>query len=249
MKRRNAFTMTELLVLIATGTMVSAVLVASLGGAKEKLQAAACLSNMRQWGLALGMYADDWRDYMPYEGVGGSDITQSFQLSAWFNILSPYMKQPRLMDLYVQNKVPMPGTKSIYICPSAPDITYTPTTTNAYFSYAMNRVLTGLSGQVYKRSKAVSPAQTILFSESENNDFPFTDGFYIGPTTTVPPPAGTPRHSGGNNFVFVDGHAQWYTQADYSRTKAEATNADVEWAQPRVLYWFPCGDPDLCNKN
>ncbi len=248
MKRRDAFTLTELLALVPIVALLGVLLVPSLNDTKQTLQAAACLNNMRQWGLAIGMYCNDFNDYMPYEGAGLSDISQSFQLVAWFNILSPYVKQPRLMDLYAQNEVPLPGMKSIFICPSAPDITYMPTTANPYFSYAMNRVLTGLSGQVYKRTKAVLPAKTILFSESENNQFPFTDGFFIGPTTTAPPPAGTPRHSGGNNFVFVDGHAQWYKQADYSRTKVESFDAEIEWAKPRVLYWFPCGDPDTCNK-
>jgi prepilin-type N-terminal cleavage/methylation domain-containing protein/prepilin-type processing-associated H-X9-DG protein len=243
---KRAFTLIELLVVIAIIGILAAMLLPALNRAREKANATACLSNMRQWGLALGMYADDWNDYMPYEGTS-SGIDTGFNLGAWYNILSPYIAGPRLMDLYAAGKIPMPGTKSIFICPSAPKITYAPTTTKPYFSYAMNRVLTGLAGQVYKRSKADKPSDTVFLAESENNDFPFTDGFFIGTSGT--PPENTPRHSGGDNFCFMDGHVQFYKQTDYSRTKAESTNADIEWAKPRVLYWFPCGDPDTCNKN
>ena len=74
MKRRDAFTMTEMLVLIPVLALVGTLLLASLGDAKQTVQAAACLSNMRQWGLAMGMYCDDYHDYMPYEGSSASPI-------------------------------------------------------------------------------------------------------------------------------------------------------------------------------
>jgi general secretion pathway protein G len=60
--------MTELLVLVPIISLLGALLLPSLDDAKQTLQAAACLSNMRQWGLAFGLYCNDWNDYMPYEG-------------------------------------------------------------------------------------------------------------------------------------------------------------------------------------
>jgi prepilin-type processing-associated H-X9-DG protein len=243
MNRHHAFTVTEMLVLIPVLALVGALLLASLGDAKQTLQAAACLSNMRQWGLAMEMYCNDYHDYMPYEGSSLSAIDTGFNLGAWFNILPHYINQPPLKDLYDSSppNIPLPGQRSIHVCPSAPAIPYTPTTSNPYFSYAMNLAITGLAGRTNPRSLAALPGKVIFLSESENNRFPITDGFFIGTPGTSPP-----RHLGGNNFVFVDGHAQWYKFADYSRTKPESTNADVEWSKPRALYWFPCGDPDTC---
>jgi prepilin-type N-terminal cleavage/methylation domain-containing protein/prepilin-type processing-associated H-X9-DG protein len=250
-KPSRGFTLIELLVVIAIIGILAALLLPALSSAREKANSISCLGNMRQWGIALGMYADDWNDFLPYNGTS-SGIDAGFNLGAWYNILSPYIGTPALKDLYAQNKIPQPkGNKSIYICPSAPKISYNPDTTKPYFSYAMNRVMQGVLPSppgrgIYKRSKCDKPSQTIFLSESENNDFPFTDGFFIGTGGT--PPQNTPRHSGGGNFMFIDGHAQFYKQTDYSRTKAESQNADIEWAKPRAVYWFPCGDPDNCNK-
>jgi prepilin-type processing-associated H-X9-DG protein len=251
MKRRDAFTLTELLVLLPIAALLGGLLLASLDSSKQTLQAAQCLSNMRQWGLAMGMYCNDYHDYMPYEGASVGGIDSGFNLVAWYNVLPHYINQTPLKDLYDSSppNIPLPGQRSIYVCPSVttPASNWIPpaTASNPWFGYAMNRVLTGLAGKVYTRSKAALPGQVILFSESENDSFPFTDGYFIGKLPPIPVP---PRHSGGMNFVFVDGHAQWYKLDDYSRTKTEANNADWEWRIPRALYWFPCGDPDTCNK-
>ncbi len=246
MKRRDAFTLTELLVLLPIIAMVGTLLFASLDSSKQTLQAAQCLNNMRQWGLAMGMYANDNHDYLPVQGQGsGSGIDTPSNYGAWFNILPHYMNQPPLVDLYTSSppNIPLPGKRSIHICPSAPNITYTPGSSAPYFSYAMNRVNNGLAFRRYPRSKSALPAQVIFLSESENGSFPFTDGFFLG-TNAVP--LVPPRHSGGMNFVFVDGHAQWFKLDDYSRTQFEATNPQSEWAKPRALYWFPCA---TCNKS
>src|ERR1039457_2512633 len=174
MKRRDAFTLTELLVLLPIIAMLGTLLFASLDSSKQTLQAAQCLSNMRQWGLAMGMYCNDYHDYMPYEGASVGSIDVGFNLGAWYNVVPRYMNQPPLKDLYDSSppNIPLPGQRSIYICPSvaAPAANYggTPTASNPYFGYAMNRVLTGVAGKVYARSKAALPGQVILLSESEN---------------------------------------------------------------------------------
>ena len=105
----------------------------------------------------------------------------------------------------------------------------------------MNRLMNGLSGKSYKRSIAALPGQVILFSESENDDFSFTDGYHIGIYGV--PPGNAPRHFGGRNFVFVDGHATWYATNDYSRTSAEMNNGTgslAEWSHnpPYKIYWW-----------
>jgi len=63
---RKGFTLVELLVVIAMLAMLAALLLPALSSAKEKALRAACLSNLRQIGLAIHTYAADNNSRVPY---------------------------------------------------------------------------------------------------------------------------------------------------------------------------------------
>ena len=62
----RAFTLIELLVVIAIIALLAALALPSLGNAKEAAKSTACLSNLRQFGLALQLYTDEHRNRLPF---------------------------------------------------------------------------------------------------------------------------------------------------------------------------------------
>jgi prepilin-type N-terminal cleavage/methylation domain-containing protein/prepilin-type processing-associated H-X9-DG protein len=218
-----AFTLIELLVVIAIIGILAAMLLPALNKAREKANAASCLSNMHQWALALNMYNDDWNDYYPYDGDYTGGLVCG--VKTWFDVLPPYLNQPTLCSLY-QATPPNPPTsfsRSVWVCPSAKHITGTPTLAAPYFTYAISICLheRSLTHIGFQRGRMNTPSTTIIFCEE--NDYQPTYGETRGDslssrTTDGQTDSSTARHSGGLNFVLGDGHCEWIKIADYCRS-------------------------------
>jgi len=65
MKKREGFTLVELLVVIAVIALLTALLVSSLPAARERARRVACASRLRQIGLGLAVYASNYDDNIP----------------------------------------------------------------------------------------------------------------------------------------------------------------------------------------
>ena len=64
-RRRTAFTVIELLVVVAILSVLAAILFPALARVRAEAKRTACIANLRQIGLALGMYREDYEELPP----------------------------------------------------------------------------------------------------------------------------------------------------------------------------------------
>ena len=69
--RKTAFTLIELLIVLAIVAILAAILMPTFLSAREQARKATCVSNMRQLGMALIIYAQDNDDRLPDFGKLG----------------------------------------------------------------------------------------------------------------------------------------------------------------------------------
>ncbi len=115
---RYAFTLIELLVVVAIIAVLMAILLPALNGARERAKEVACLSNLRQIGVGIRIYADENNGYMPTFFVADSqaESTSDNTKYGWFcNLLTTQLGE----------------SPKIWNCPSEPTSRWLRLTNNA----------------------------------------------------------------------------------------------------------------------
>ncbi|MBN2314110.1 MAG: prepilin-type N-terminal cleavage/methylation domain-containing protein [Sedimentisphaerales bacterium] len=85
--RKTGFTLIELLVVIAIMAILIAILLPALSQARHQARRAACAANLRQVGVAIHMYAEDFDDSIPF-GPSGRPVTGSNFYTVTGNVTS-----------------------------------------------------------------------------------------------------------------------------------------------------------------
>jgi prepilin-type N-terminal cleavage/methylation domain-containing protein/prepilin-type processing-associated H-X9-DG protein len=87
-RRGQGFTLIELLVVIAIIAILAAILFPVFAQAREKARQASCASNLKQAGLAVMMYAQDYDETLPWAAINPPGQT----LIMWYDLVEPYVK-------------------------------------------------------------------------------------------------------------------------------------------------------------
>ncbi|MGH7951213.1 MAG: type II secretion system protein [Limisphaerales bacterium] len=253
MKWRRAFTLIELLTVIAIIAILAALLLPSLSGAKNRAAEATDFSNFHQIVIALRVYTDDNNDGLtrPNWDYGGA-MPDGKTYAGW-------LYTPDLSATGTNVFKPETGllwnalhAAKVYLCPmDRPNVArysahYGKVTERPQqlSSYAMNGAVDGFRTGYKSVAPAVKlsqmrPDDDVFWEADEREPFCFNDG------SNWPFEGITTRHSQGAVLAAVDGSASYIRLADWQSTVADMSKNRL-WCYPNTA---DGGDPKYGHDN
>ena len=219
-ERPDAFTLVELLTVIAIMTVLGALIMGALSKVNETERQTVCVSNLRQWGVALNLYVADHNGCTPRRGQGVQPFWITDQPDDWFNALPPYLGLPAYSDQVNSGHPALPTDKSVFVCPSAVEEPVYPN----FLCYGMNMYLSPkIRPNPHRLAELPNLSQLVFMADGPG-----------GWCSTVPSSQGysvKPRHNGRANVIFCDGHVQSF-DGDYlgcGKGEPNPELPDVRW--------------------
>ena len=128
----SGFTLVELLVVIGIIALLMSLLLPALNRAREAAKEAACMNNLRQWGLGLAMYVDSSKGQLPADDIDGDTPAAAMQgpdglgwesPALWFNAVPQKISRKTYDQMQVEHlagaqRLPFEGEHSTFVCPS-----------------------------------------------------------------------------------------------------------------------------------
>ena len=226
LSRKCRFTLIELLVVIAIIAILAGMLLPALQKARERGKAASCTNIMKQIGLASNQYVEDYSGFLPQ-----TEWTSSGGSAMWTRQVILYFPAARKAEfnydiLWMQQK-------RVRVCPSQvkTDSIWGAGVTNlAWNLWCGGRVNSSAQhfvkiSQVKKASKSPllydSPMPDSILDGYNSGDYYWKNMWATANGTTTAQKIIPRRHSGGANFLYIDGHSN-------HRTRDSVNHEDID---------------------
>lgn len=179
--RKRAFTLIEILVVIAIIAILAAILFPVFSRARESARRASCASNLKQIGLAWIMYSQDYDEMTTpmYIWAGGGPYLNLSDRSYWPDLLYPYIKSGSNKSGDGDSK------RGVFTCTSTNGLSvgtedYWTSVRYAYNQSNLNNDYivfdSGSESRGVSMARLGHPSQTITFSEGILGGGPFLNG-------------------------------------------------------------------------
>lgn len=227
---KSGFTLIELLVVIAIIAILAAILFPVFGRARENARRSSCQSNLKQIGLGVMQYTQDYDERMvPMYDISGSTTGQfSSDFKLWPDFIQPYTKSAQ-----------------IFVCPSNANTNSAsrPGVAALRMSYgACQGDQDGTLGAFAEGTPSFPPYNIAAFDDVAQT---FQIGELFGMTafgynvysTTLKNDAPQNRYAGkvhfdGSNWLYMDGHVKFQRIESSEATLKNSAGADVS-----AFYW------------
>jgi len=207
--RRRAFTLIELLVVISIIALLAAILFPAFARARENARRASCQSNLKQIGMGVLQYTQDYDERMPLHGASTNTDVDDFAnpsptLPSYAGLIQPYIKSYQL-----------------FMCPSASPATGSEAPpANGGTNYNVNGVVCRRTAvNVAAIRSDLGGVSVIILLQEHKYRYKFAtasprDGANDGNYDYWHQLSGTEElktslHFDGGNLLYCDGHVKW----------------------------------------
>jgi len=216
MNTARAFTLIELLVTIAIIAILASLLLPALSRGRQSAQAASCLNNLKQWGLATQLFAAENSDLLPKDGTPNGMSTDE----GWYVDLPRVLRMPTYREMAWRTNATIDPGRSLWICPA----NSRRSNGNNLFHYCLNEHVNGTgTGNQIRLCAIRQPSRVVwLFDNGKLAAVAQQNNVH------------TNLHGGGAQFVFLDAHAAPFKSREYWNYSTDSGRTD----NPSLI-WFP----------